>query len=323
MRDRVGDPVASTPTGPEPAQEAASRPVSDATHPDPRDDHGRHSPSRPAASVRVSRRRLMQLAAELPDRDRQMLDTVGVLRLARSDQLRSLFFSELATETTRKRICARALQRLTLSGLLRPLERRIGGQRAGSSGRVHALGPAGRRLLAHLNGNGVSDRGVHEPGLLFVTHTLAIGDLYVALVEAERAGQIELLAFETEPTRTYTSPIGKTMSVRPDVHVSIGVGEFEQLSFCELDLATEGRGALERKLQAYVSLYRSGREQAEHGLFPRVVWITEDLERAEYISRLIETLPPSAQKLFAVTVSEHAVALLAGTATPPGQGGLT
>jgi hypothetical protein len=318
MRDHVADPVASTRTSSKPAKQAASSPLSDATHPDPRDAH--LPASRSVGSVRVSQRQLLRLAAQLPNRDRQILGAVGMLRLARSDQLRSLFFSELATETTRKRICARTLQRLTLSGLLRALERRIGGQRAGSSGRVYALAPAGRRLLAHLNGHEVSNRGVHEPGLLFVTHTLAIGDLYVALVEAERDGQIELLSVDVEPTRAYTSPIGKTMSIRPDVHVSIGVGEFEQLSFCELDLATEGRGALERKLNAYLSLYRSGREQSEHGLFPRVVWITEDRNRADYIRGLVEGLPTSAQKLFAVTVREHAVALLAGAAPPAGQG---
>jgi hypothetical protein len=320
MGDPVADPVASSQPGPQPAQGAGSRSLSDAIHPDSGDDQVRTPASR-AAAVRVSHRRLLELSAQLPQRDRQILDTVGMLRLARTDQLRALFFSELATETARKRVCGRTLHRLTRAGLLRPLERRIGGERAGSTGRVYALAPAGRRLLARLEESSVSDRGVHEPGLMFVTHTLAIGDLYLGLVEAERARELELLAFEPEPTRTYTTAIGRAARVRPDAYVAVGVGQFEQLSFCELDMATEGRGALERKLQAYLSLYRSGREQAAQGLFPRVVWIAPTPQRAEQIRTLIETLPAGAQKLFATTTIEHAVAVLAGEATGEGQGG--
>jgi hypothetical protein len=321
MGDPVADPVASPQIGSEPAEGAGSQPVSDATHPAPRDDQVRIPPSWTPSHDRVSRRRLLELAIQLPKRDRQILDTVGMLRLARTDQLRALFFSELTTEISRRRVCARTLHRLTRAGLLRPLKRRIGGERAGSSGRVYALAPAGRRLLAHVNGSNVSDRGVNEPGLMFVTHTLAIGDLHLALVEAERAHQLELLTFEVEPTRTYTTAIGKAARVKPDAYIAVGVGEFEQLSFCEIDLATEGRGTLERKLQAYLNLYRSGREQAAHGLFPRVVWITPTPERAQQIRTLVETLPAGVQKLFATTATEHSVAVLAGEPADESRGG--
>ena len=49
---------------------------------------------------------------------------------------------------------------------------------------------------------------MHEPGLAFVRHTLAVTELYVRLREAERAGTLELLEFEPEPEcwRSYPLP---------------------------------------------------------------------------------------------------------------------
>ena len=322
MSDPLAGPLASSSPVRSPAPRAGLASIGDATHPPIRDEqlpsrqHGRD------ASRRVGRRELVQLAERLNDRDRRIIEAVDKLRLVRADQLRRLFFSELTTEGARARLCRRSLQRLTETGLLRPLERRIGGNRAGSSGRVYTLAPAGRRLLAHWRGLSIaSDRGVHEPGLLFAAHTLAIADLYVTLVEAERAGRVELLSFDPEPVRTYTSTIGGTSSLKPDAHVQLGIGDYEHVSFCELDCGTEGRGALERKIHAYLNLYRSGREQTEHGLFPRVVWITPNPDRAAYISALVDALPPDAQELFAVTTSDHVLAVLAAADTPgPAEG---
>ncbi len=50
------------------------------------------------------------------------------------------------------RIARRVLARLTELGVLARLERRIGGLRAGSSGYVYYLGPAGQRLVAYWQG---------------------------------------------------------------------------------------------------------------------------------------------------------------------------
>src|SRR5579885_1409422 len=113
MRDPVADSLASTHRSRQAAPRGGSRRTSDATHPDPRDDFIRTRPPASAVSVRVGRRQLLKLAAELPERDRQILETVATFRLARTDQLRSLFFSELTTERARSRVCGRALHRLT------------------------------------------------------------------------------------------------------------------------------------------------------------------------------------------------------------------
>jgi hypothetical protein len=42
-----------------------------------------------------------------------------------------------------------------------------------------------------------------------------------------------------------------------------------------------------RKARLYESYYRSGAEQATHGVFPRVVWIVSDNGRAERLRDLL------------------------------------
>jgi Replication-relaxation len=289
-------------------QQAAMAAVGDATQPRPR----------PAAPVRrLSRRQLVEVAERLPARERAVLKEVERLRLMRVDQLQRLLYSEIASPMGRARICRRSLRSLADLGLLRRLERRVGGTSSGgSSGYVYALAPAGRRLLAYWSGAGiVSDRGVHEPQPGFVEHTLATAELYVTLTEAERAGTAELLVFDPEPDcwRSYTARTGRSALLKPDALVRLGVGVDELSWFCELDRATQGRGALLRKLDAYLAYYQSGREQAETGVFPRVAWITTSPPREQLLCELCERLGDRGRRLFAVTTQTDAVALLAGT----------
>jgi len=242
----------------------------------------------------LTRSRLVQLASQLNDRELAALETVERFRLLRGDQLRRLFFYDISSDAGSARLCRRSLARLAEAGLLTRLERRVGGTRAGSSGHVYAITAAGRRLNAYRSGRGKpSNRGVHEPGQPFVAHTLAIVDLYLALVEAERAGTLELLAFESEPScwRTFNAVLGTARTLKPDAHVRVGAGDYEYGSFVEVDCATEGKGALLGKAHVYLSYYRSGREQAQRGLFPKVVWIAATESRAQFLDELLRALP--------------------------------
>jgi hypothetical protein len=201
--------------------------------------------------------------------------------------------------------------------VLYPLPRRVGGVRAGSAGQVVSLGPIGKRLLAYWQGEGlVRVRAVHEPGLPFARHTLAIAEQYVRLVEAERAGGVELLSFEPEPDcwRTYASASGLA-TLKPDAFVRLGIGDFEQRSFLEVDLGSEGRGALVRKCRAYAAYYQSGQEQVDTGAFPRVVWITTSQVRAGLLVEVCSSLPAEYWRLFVVGTAERAVELMGGEAT--------
>jgi hypothetical protein len=230
--------------------------------------------------------------------------------------VRRLFFSEIESEAGGARLCRRALARLVDEGLLRRLERRVGGTRAGSSGHLYATTAPGKRLLAYWSGAGIaSNRGAHEPGSAFASHTLAIADLYVSLVEAGRSGALELLDFETEPVcwRAYTTALGAQATLKPDALVRLAHGDYEYVSFVEIDCGTERRGALLRKAHAFLAYFRTGREQVETGVFPRVVWITSQTTRAQYLAAIFAGLPAEAQQLFAVGGTEEAIALLTGS----------
>ncbi len=265
----------------------------------------------------LGKQQLLALADRLSERDLEIIRTVDRFRLLQGEQLRSLYFHEISTPGGSARICRRALARLVDQRLLHRLSRRIGGVRAGSTGHIYTLTPAARRLLAYRNGHGLpSDRGVHEPGEGFVQHTLAIAELHVTLAEAERIGRLRLARFDPEPDcwRVHASAFTTSAVLKPDAYVELAAGEYEHANFVEIDLASEGRQALLRKLRAYLSYYRSGREQSAHGWFPRIVWITTTGSRAEVIEALIRTLPGTTRSLFAVGLPGRAVDLLLGAA---------
>lgn len=88
--------------------------------------------------------------------------------------------------------------------------------------------------------------------------------------------------------------------LKPDSYARLGVGDFEDSYFFEIDRGTEGSRALTVKLRQYAAYYDSGQEQAERGVFPRVLWLTPTAERAEVIEGCIERLPTAARELFRV-----------------------
>lgn len=266
---------------------------------------------------RVSARALVELADTMPERERQVVETVGRFKLLTGSQLGRLFFMDIARAASRGRAIRREIATLAEQHVLYPLPRRVGGVRAGSAGQVVALGPIGKRLNAYWQGEGfVRVRAVHEPGSLFARHTLAIAEQYVRLVEADRAGSGELLSFDAEPAcwRTYAGPHSGSSTLKPDAFVRLGVGEFEQRSFLEVDLGSEGRGALTRQCRAYLAYFQSGQEQALAGVFPRVVWITTSAARVRLLVEVCSSLPAEYWQLFVVGTPQRAVELLRGEA---------
>ena len=70
--------------------------------------------------------------------------------------------------------------------------------------------------------------------------------------------------------------------LRPDLFVSLGVGDFEHRWFCEVDRGTEHLPAILRKCRQYEAYYATGAEQRDHGVFPRACWIVPDQRRADH-----------------------------------------
>lgn len=265
---------------------------------------------------RKGRRQLARLVLDLSDRDRAVVRSVSELRLASARQLERLHFlvpDQHATPLTAARTARRTLERLTRDRLLVRLERRIGGMRAGSASFIYALGPVGQRVL----GDDGPRRRFREPSAVFVAHTMAVTELYVRLHEAARHGELQLLAgVETEPAcwRSVLTGGGRAV-LKPDLFTVTGNDDYEYRWFVEVDLGTEHAPAIVRKCRAYQAYYRSGAEQAEHGVFPRVLWVTQDDRRADRLRGVITGARDLTDGLFLVTTGEQAVKVLAGA--PP------
>jgi hypothetical protein len=262
-------------------------------------------PARPPSAHQVS-----LVAKRLSARDLDVLRLIGRFRVMSGSQLCRLFWIE-GKPATRARLARRALARLSDLEVLERLPRRVGGVRAGSSGLVFALGRTGQRLLQSERGSQRRVRRAYAPGSRYLAHALSVGDLYVTLIEAQRWGLVEVLAFDPEPAcwRPYPGPYGVRLTAKPDAYARLGVGEFELSWLIEMDLATEARVTLETKARVYVDLYRAGVVQANDGVFPRVAWIAPDTARAEVIGEALSGLK-SHHELFAVTTTSEAVALL-------------
>jgi len=260
--------------------------------------------------------RAARLRARLGERDLAVLNSLAKLRLLTGRQVQRLHVAD-GSPLTRARRARTLLQRMTDLRLVVRLARRIGGIRAGSDGHLYGLSGLGQAVLGVSGPLGRRRRSMWETKPWFQDHTLAISELYVRLVEISREGAAELLAFDAEPScwRRFTGIGGQRVVLKPDASVCLGLGEYEQRAFIELDLDSEHLPTVAGKCQRYVAYWQSGQEQRDHGVFPRVWWLVPSEPRLAGIAGVIRRLTQEAQGLFTVVPSHEAAQLL--TQPPP------
>jgi hypothetical protein len=279
-------------------------------------------PSRPNSTAKgsalpqtqyLTAARLEQLAGSLSDRDREVLRFVHANRFATGHQLVRRFWQTSNQTSAGARAARRALKRLVDLRGLSTLPRRIGGIRTGSQGLVYAVGRAGVRLMAV---RGVSGARVELPGTLHLAHTLATTELAVRLTEAERAGDLEVIAVQPEPAcwRSFPGLGGARRVLKPDLFVRVGAGALEDRWMIEVDLGSESGRTLARKATIYREHYRSGREQHDHGVYPRVLWTAPDRQRAAQIENVLDAQSTEVRRLCSVRVFDEVIAFLASEA---------
>jgi hypothetical protein len=254
--------------------------------------------------------RLKELEADLTERDLHLARWVSRLRFMSGAQLARLCFASEDSELTRARAARRALLRLVQLGVFARLPRSVGGVRAGSAGFVYCLGPAGQALAMRRGWQPERRRRRSlVPGTLFVQHALLVAELHVQLVEGDRAGRFELLELTAEPAcwRTYGGVGNQRAMLKPDSHLRLGVGPYEDSYFIEVDRGTEGTLAIECQLERYLAYARTGEEQASREVFPRTLWLTTSVERAGVIANCIGRLPAAARELFSVAEFDQAL----------------
>jgi hypothetical protein len=272
-----------------------------------------HLPLQSSVS-RISSARLDSIASQLSPIHRAVLGFVARTRLCSGAQLERTFWTG-GQPDSRARQARRTLRQLTGWRILDRQPRSVGGRRAGSRGFIYSLGPAGVRLLDRESGVRVRRLGV--PGDRFVTHVLSCTELAVRMEEAARRGGLDVIEIQGEPAcwRSFLGAFGARLVLRPDLFVRIGAGELEDRWFVEVDLATEASGTLTAKFKRYLAHYRSGREQHDHGIYPRVLWAVPHGRRAAQVGEVLRRLPAEAQRLVTVCLLDEVVQRLGAEAS--------
>lgn len=266
-------------------------------------------------SGRTQAARLAELAEALTVRDREVVTEIERLRLVTGGQLTRLFFVASPGAASGARSCRKQLSRLSQLGLVEALPRPVGGVRGGSRGTIWRVTSEGRRLNAWRRGEPLPGRrSRYLAGSGHQRHTLALAELYVQLREADRAGSLELLEHQAEPAcwRSFVASYAGGAQLKPDAFVRVGIGEWEQLAFVELDRGTEGSSALQRKVETYLAYERSGHEQQRHGVFPQVVWLATAERRQAQLRQVLAAHTTTPEVSFVVGVAADAVHVLVG-----------
>lgn len=263
------------------------------------------------SALRLGPRGLDELRDDLSGRDLAIASQVADLRFMSGKQIEAVHFAltDHANEATAARSARRVLERLVRERVLIRLRRRVGGVRAGSASYVYAIGPVGQRVLG-LPG---PRKRFREPSTTFALHTLDVAELVVKLIVGSREQRFDLLCLQPEPRswRDIAGIAGSTV-LRPDLFVNLGVGEFEHRWFVEVDRGTEHLPTLITKALVYEAYFQSGAEQAEHGVFPRVLWQMHEVERAAKLRRAIDQHPRLTSELFEITTTDHTLDVLSG-----------
>jgi len=232
---------------------------------------GTTTPAKNHASRRTYRSRIDVIANQLSDRDRAILRTVDQHGFLTVEQIRTLHFANLAPTSHRR--ATQVLARLRERRLLGALAQRVGGTHGGSHGLIHYVDVVGDRILHNRSGRGA--RRASEPSARFVGHRLAVADAHIALIAADRSGDLELVDSAVEPAswRTSTGVGGARLTLKPDLYAETATNDdFVHAWFIEIDLGTESIPTLLRKCRDYESYRQTGIEQDRHGSFPLVVW---------------------------------------------------
>jgi hypothetical protein len=249
----------------------------------------------------VTAKRLAELRWSLSDEAWAVLHDVDAMRVAATLDLQAL---HALRQPLRVRQFRNLLKQLSGHGVLARLEARtVGGRKAGSSGFIYVVGPAGQRLLAAERPQPVRRTWTPRPNWL--QHALAVSHLYVGLRQVERAEAVRLEAFEAEPRCWRLLPETR-QSLKPDAYVQLGLGDYVDHYFIEVDCGTESPATIGRKLEAYRRYWRSGVEQHTSGVFPRVLWLAPSAKRRDVLTNVLTRQPADSWSLHRVVLYDAA-----------------
>jgi hypothetical protein len=241
--------------------------------------------------------KLLLLRSELSARDDDILKFLNRHRYATTTQLRDVFFAEHATPTAGTRACIRVLHRLLHHRLVARLERRVGGSVRGSAASIWYLDSPGERLTRP---EGARRRRFAAVSTPFLSHTLAVTEAQVALVRHARTGVFTIERIDVEPDswRPFMTWAGTSAILKPDLYAHLATPDYDDHWYLEIDLGTESIPVLLTKCRTYAAYKATGRAQAEHAVFPRVLWLLPTQVRVGRLRAAVHAAPDLDDRLF-------------------------
>ncbi|SMQ71882.1 replication-relaxation family protein [Agreia sp. VKM Ac-1783] len=262
---------------------------------------------------RLGHRQLDHFRMRFSTRDLAILASLREHRFLTAQQIIRLHFYGHATQPAGARACSRVLERLQRLRTIARIQRRIGGTGGGSTSQVWTLDINGHRLLTQ-NKTG---RSHFDPSLTFLAHTLAVAETRVTLEEIARRNSLRLAHVEIEQTawRQFIGTGGQSLWLKPDLAAVLSDDEFDDRWFIEVDLGTESLKTLLGKCAVYESYRKTGKEQASHEVFPRVLWLTTTQRRADQLRNALANSRSLHPRLFTVARFDEIGAII--TDQPP------
>lgn len=262
--------------------------------------------------------KIEQLEAQLTARDSELLQSLEQFRALSTRLVQRLHFPVgehglHRTERTATRLANRVLLRLEADGFIARIEHRhVGGTIRGSAGTTWHLAAAGERLLRARRGD-PSRRRYVVPSRPFLAHTLAVADFAATGREREASGAFDVLELATEPAcwRPFQTALGQT-TLKPDLAVVIANQDVEAHVYVEIDRGTEHLPAVIKKCRTYQQYRQTGIEQHRSGIFPAVLWVVPDAERAKKLRTAIRRESGLDPDLFTITETATAMTSLSG-----------
>lgn len=276
------------------------------------------SARRGAGQRGAGRRGLNATLRRLSARDIALLDLLAEHRFLTTHHLQTFCFHDHATPDSASRTARRVLARLATERLIERPARRVGGLAAGSDAHVWTLTSVGHRLRSLRSGTGSASR-VRTPSARFIDHYLAVADVRLELVSAERRRELSLSRMQIEPIcwQPYTGLGGSRELLKPDLAVTTSPKherDFEDHWYVEVDRATESIPTLLRQCRAYEGCRASGVVQDQRDVFPLVVWVVPTERRARNLRNAIDRARGLDTDLYRICTPDQLLPLILGGA---------
>lgn len=236
-------------------------------------------------------------------RRRQLLALLAEHRFATTRQLARFSRSGYTTSRTALRRTQVQLARLNSERLVTHLERRVGGWQGGSSTTIWTLTAKGVRQATARRS---SQTRAERLSTSFLEHLLAITEVRLVVQETTSAQRMATeVQGEPDCWRRYPGPLGQAFTLKPDLALTVRSRQFEDRYFIEVDRATENPGRVIRKCQQYETYRATGREQADTGVFPAVIWLVPSAVRQQQLRTHLAREPGLTAGLFQVLLLDE------------------